>query len=112
VRKVPTSVPLRVWTYQPCTLTSCSYANTFRQVNFRQIQATPHLAGILDLLATVGGSVRINPALVDEEGAAAEEGMVQRVVQQGGHRRVVIWMVLRAEVLDGEDGVGGDALVF
>jgi hypothetical protein len=34
---------------------------------------------------------------------------VQQVVQQGGHRWVVIRVVLRAEVLDGEDGIGGDA---
>jgi hypothetical protein len=86
--------------------------NTFRHVDFRQIKATLHLAGILDLLATAGGSVRINPALVDEEGAAAEEGVVQQVVQQGGHRWVVIRVVLRAEVLDGKDRVGGDARVF
>jgi hypothetical protein len=33
---------------------------------------------------------------------------VQQVVQQGGHRWVVIRVVLRAEVLDGEYGVGGD----
>jgi hypothetical protein len=54
-------------------------------------------------------SLGIDPTLVGEEGAAAEEGVVQQVVQQGGHRWVVVRMVLRAEVLDGEDGVGRDA---
>jgi hypothetical protein len=54
-------------------------------------------------------SIGIQAALFDEEGAAAEEGVVQQVVQQGGHRWVIIRVVLRAEVLDWEDGVGGDA---
>jgi hypothetical protein len=82
-----------------------------------QIKASLHLAGSrdvigMDLLAAVGASVCIDPTLVNEEGAAAEKGVVQQVVQQGGHRWVVIRVVLRAEVLDGEDGVGGDARVF
>jgi hypothetical protein len=33
--------------------------------------------------------------------------VAQQAVQQGGHRWVVIWVVLAAQVLDREDGVGG-----
>jgi hypothetical protein len=56
-----------------------------------------------------GCSLGVQPTLVGKEGAAAEEGVVQQVVQQGGHRWVVIRVVLRADVFDGEDRVGGDA---